>query len=144
MLRCARTTLSLAQGTYFTAPFPGSRQDALDSSHEVCPGQVKYVRKLKNGGERRAVFAAFQKAYVFGVIATIEGKLFLRQIALLSELTQYSSERPFFGRALFVLDRHSQLGVCSLSVNTSTKYSIRHESDRFPEGYKSSNRREAA
>lgn len=144
MLGCTRATLSLAKGTHFTAPFPGSRKDALDSSHEVRPREVKYVRELKNGGERRAVFAALQKAYVFGVIATIEGKLFLRQMTLLSELTQDPCERPFFGRALFVLDWHPQLGVCSLSVNTSTKYSIRHEGHRSPEGCRNSNRKEAA
>jgi hypothetical protein len=144
VLGCTDPTLPSAKGTHFAAPFPGLRQDALDSSHEVGPRQLKYVRELKNGCERRTVFPALQKAYVFGVIATIEGKLFLREMTLLSELIQDPRERTFFGRALFVLDWHPQLGVCGLSINTSTKYSIHHESSKPPKGCTNSIRKEAA
>lgn len=142
--RARLTTLPLAKGSHFSAPFPSSRQEALDASHEVGTRQLKYIGELKNGGEGGTVLAALQKAYVLGVVTAVEGERFLREMTLLPELTQDPRKRSLFWRAIFVLGWHPQFGVCGLSINTSTKYSIHDGSSRFPENCTNGNRKEAA
>ena len=116
--------LPLAKRAYLPPSLTGLREEAFDSSHEVRSGQLKYFGELQDGGERGAVFTAFQEAYVFGVVATLEGKCFLSEVMLLPELNEDSRKRSLLRRALFVSSRHPQTGVCGQSINTSTKYSI--------------------
>jgi hypothetical protein len=44
---------------------------------------------------------------------------------LLAELAKRSCKRPFLGRRIFFSSWHLLAGVCDVSMNTSTKYSIR-------------------
>lgn len=118
------TTLPLAKSAYFPAPFAGSGQKLFDASHEVCSRQLKNLGKLKDRGKRGTVFAAFQQADVLGVIPALKGKRFLREMTLQTQLTEYPRKRSLLWRALFVSGWHPQFGVCGVSINTSTKYSI--------------------
>lgn len=118
------TTLPSAKSAYFPASFAGSRQKLFDASHEVCSRQLKDLGKLKDRSKRGTVFTSFQQADVLGVIPALEGKRFLREVALQPQLTEHPRKRSFLWRALFVPSWHPQFGVCGVSINTSTKYSI--------------------
>ena len=67
---------------------------------------------------------ALQKAYVFRVIATFERERFLRETALLTQFIQDPGKRSFLWRTIFFSSRHLHAGVCDVSMNTSTQYSI--------------------
>lgn len=115
---------TLTKGAYLPAPLASSGQKSFDASHEVRSRHLKNLGKLKDRCKRRAVFASFQQAYVFGVIPALKGKRFLREMTLQPYLTEDPRKRSLLWRAWFVPGWHPQLGVCSVSINTSTKYSI--------------------
>jgi hypothetical protein len=68
----------------------------------------------------------------------------LREVTFPPELAKNPCEGSLLWRALFVLGWHPQPGVCGLSINTSTKYSIHSGSGRHPESCANSNWQEAA
>jgi hypothetical protein len=115
---------TLTKRAYFPTPFAGSGKKSFNVSHQVRSRQLKNLGKLKDRCERWAVFAALQQTYVLGVIPTLEGKRFLREMTLHTQLTEDPRKRSLLWRARFVPSWHSQLGVCGVSINTSTKYSI--------------------
>jgi hypothetical protein len=121
--RCL-SRLWLPKRVYFPASFARSGQQSFDARHEIRSRYLKNLGKFEDGGKRRTVLAAFQQAYVLRVVATFEGKRFLREMTLLPQLTEGPRKCPLLWRTLFVFGWHPQLGVCGLSVNTSTKYSI--------------------
>jgi hypothetical protein len=115
---------TLTKDANFAAPFAGSGQKSLDASHEVRSRQLQNLGKLEDCCKRWAVFAALQQAYVLGVIPALEGKRFLREMTVLSQLTEDPRKRTLLWRAWFGPGWHPQLEVCGVSINTSTKYSI--------------------
>jgi len=108
----------------FPPPFTVSGQKSFDTSHEFRCGQLEDLGEFENCGEGRTKFSAFQQAYVLRVIPTLESKRFLCEVTLLPDLTEDLRKRSFLWRSLLLSGRHPQLGVCGVSVNTSTKYSI--------------------
>lgn len=123
MLASTRPT-TLTKDAHFPTPFAGSGQKSFDASHEVRSRQLQNLGKLEDCCKRWAGFAALQQAYVLGVIPALEGKRFLREMTLQPQLTEDPRERSLLWRAWFVPGWHPQLGVCGVSINTSTKYSI--------------------
>jgi len=67
------------------APSAIGRQEALDAADEVGAGDVKCSGDLKDGGERRAIFASFEKANVFRMVSAVESERFLRDSTLFSQ-----------------------------------------------------------
>jgi len=118
------TRLWLTKRAYFPASFACSGQQSFDAGHEVRSRYLKNLGEFQDCGKRRTVFAAFQQAYVLRVVATFEGKRFLREMTLLPQLTEGPRKCSLLWRTLFVSGWHPQLVVCDVSVNTSTKYSI--------------------
>jgi hypothetical protein len=114
----------LAKSANFPPSLAGSRDEVFDTSHEVSSRQLKYFGKLKDGGKRGTVFTAFQEAYVLGMVPALEGKCLLSEMSLLPELNKHPRKCSLLWRALFLRSWHPQIGVCGLSINTSTKYSI--------------------
>ena len=112
-------------GAYFAASLAGPRKKSLDTAHEFRSRDLEDFCKLKDCCERGAVQPALQQTYVFRMIATLEGERFLCEMPLLAELAKRSCKRPFLGRRIFFSSWHLLAGVCDVSMNTSTKYSIR-------------------
>jgi len=115
---------TLTKDANFPTPFAGSGQKSFDASHEVGSRQLQNLGKLEDCCEGWTVFAALQQAYVLGVIPAFEGKRFLRKMALQPQLTEDPRKRSLLWRAWIGPGWHPQLGVCGVSINTSTKYSI--------------------
>lgn len=111
-------------GAHFSAPFASSRKESLDTAHEFRSRDLEDFCKLKECCEGGAVQPAFQQTYVFRMISTLEGERFLCEMPLLAELAKRSCKRPFLGRRVFFSSWHPLAGVCDVSMNTSTKYSI--------------------
>jgi hypothetical protein len=97
---------------------------ALHSADNLGSGDLEDFGEFQDSCERRAVVRALQKAYVFRVIATFERERFLRKATLLTQFVQGLSKRSFLWRTIFSPSRHLHAGVCDVSMNTSTKYSI--------------------
>src|SRR5690348_6651085 len=125
--------LRSAKSSHRPTLFARSGKNSLDTSHDLCSRYFKHISKFKNGSERRAVLSSFQQADVLRVISALKRKRFLRQMTLLSKLTEHSCKGSLLRRALFVLSCHLQLRGSFLSVNTSTKYSI--PSAQYVEGW---------
>lgn len=123
MLASTRPT-TLTKDANVPTPFTASGQKSFDASYEVRSRQLQDLGKFKDCCKRWAVLAALQQAYVLGVIPTLEGKRFLRETTLKPQLTEDPRKRSLLWRAWFVPGWHPQLGVCGVSINTSTKYSI--------------------
>jgi hypothetical protein len=122
---CTRLTRSrLTKSVDFSATFAVSGQKLLDASHEFCSRQFKNLRKFEDRGKRGTVFATLQQAYVLGVVPTLKGEGFLCEMTLLPQVTEGPRKCSLFRRTLFVSAWHRQTGVCGVSTNTSTKYSI--------------------
>ena len=116
--------MRLAKSAGISSPIAVAWKQLLDSLDELCPGNMQRVRQFKNRCKRRAIFTALKKANVLGMVAALECEGFLRQFAFVAQLEQGPSERSLFPRVRFVSSLHAQLGVCALSNNSSTKYSI--------------------
>ena len=123
MVASTRPT-TLTKDANFPTPFAGSGQKSFDASHEVRSRQLQNLGKLEDCCKRWAVFAALQQAYVLGVVPALEGKRLLREMTFQPQLTEDPRKRSLLWRACFVPGWHPQFGVCGLSINTSTKYSI--------------------
>ena len=111
-------------GAHFAASLAGTRKKSLDTAHEFSSRDLEDFCKLKDCCERGAVQPALQQTYVFRMISTLEGERFLCEMPLLAELAKRSCKRPFLGRRVFFSSLHLHAGVCDVSMNTSTKYSI--------------------
>jgi hypothetical protein len=122
---------TLAKDANLPTPFAGSGQKSFDTSHKIRSGQLQNLSEFEDCCKRWAVFAALQQAYVLGVIPALECKRFLREMTLQPQLTEDPSKRSLLWRAWFVPGWHPQLGVCGVSINTSTKYSIPSRIGRF-------------
>jgi hypothetical protein len=100
------------------------RKKSLNTADKLRTGDLEDFREFKDCGERGAVLPPFQETYVLRMISTFEGKRFLCEVALLAEFIKRPCKRSFLRRRLFCSSRHLLAGVCSVSMNTSTKYSI--------------------
>lgn len=118
------TRLWLTKSVCFPPPFTAAGQKSFNASHEFGGRQLKDFGEFEDCGKGGTVFAAFQEAYVLRVIPTLESKCFLRKVAFLPDLTEDPRKRSFLWRTLLLSGRHPQHGVCGVSINTSTKYSI--------------------
>ena len=107
----------------------GPGKESLHSGHNLGSRDLEDFGKLQDCCERRTVVRALQKAYVFRVIPTFERERFLRQTALLTQFIQGPGKRSFLWRTIFVSSRHLHAGVCDVSMNTSTKYSIQSSAE---------------
>jgi len=61
------------------------RQEAFDAADEIGTGDVKSSRNLKDSGERRAIFASFEKANVFRMVSAVKSERFLRDSPFFSQ-----------------------------------------------------------
>jgi len=111
-------------GAHFAASLAGPRKQSFDTAHEFRSRNLEDFCKLKDCCERGAVQPALQQTYVFRMISTFEGERFLCEVPLLAELVERSCKRSFLWRRVFFSSRHLLAGVCAVSMNTSTKYSI--------------------
>ena len=103
----------LAKRACVSSAIPVARKQPLDSLDELCSGNMQRVCEFKNRCKRGAIFAAFKKADVFGMVAALECEGFLRQFVFVAQLKQDPCERSFFQRVRFVSSRHAQHGVCN-------------------------------
>src|SRR5438105_1835015 len=83
------------------------RKQPLDTTDELCCRDLENFREFKDRRQRGTVQTAFQQAYVFRVISTLEGEYFLCELPLLAELTKRSCERSLFWRWVFFSRGHS-------------------------------------
>jgi len=125
------TKLHSTKVACFPAWFTRLRKEPFNSGDQFGSGHLKNVGEFKDCGERRAVFAALQQAYVLWVIATLEGERFLSEMTLLPQLIESPCKGSLLRRTLFVPKWHPQRGVCGVSMNSSTKYSIPYWIDGF-------------
>lgn len=116
------------------APLTPPWQEFFDTGHEISPGNLKSIGEFKNSGEGWTVFAALQQTHVLWMIATLERKLFLGELPLLPQLAQCPRKGPFLRRTLSICNWHPQHGVCGLSTNTSTNYTIHNYGDGYRSG----------
>jgi len=103
----------LAKRARVSSAISVAREQPLDSLDELCSGNMQRVCEFKNRCKRGAIFAAFKKADVFGMVAALECEGLLRQFVFVAQLKQDPSERSFFQRVRFVSSRHAQHGVCN-------------------------------
>ena len=120
----SKMAMVLAKRACVSSAISVARKQPFDSLDELRSRNVQSICEFKNGCKRWAIFAAFEKADVFGMVAALECEGFLRQFAFVAQLKQDPCERTFFPRVRFVSSRHAQHGVCNQSTNSSTKYSI--------------------
>jgi hypothetical protein len=118
------TNLCLTDRTTFSASWTSSWQQLFGARYEIRSRNLKGISKLKNCRKRGAVLAAFQQAYVFRVIATLKRELLLREVSLLSHLTEHARKSSLLRRTLFVSKWHSQPGVWGVSADSSTNYTF--------------------
>jgi hypothetical protein len=103
----------LAKRACVSSAIPVARKQPLDSLDELCSGNMQRVCEFKNRCKRWAIFAAFKKANVFGMVTALECEGFLRQFVFVAQLKQDPCERSLFPRVRFVSSRHAQHGVCN-------------------------------
>ncbi len=68
------TVTGLSDVACVAALLSSLRKKALDPPHKFRRRCVERRSEFKNCGERRAVLAAFEKAYVLRVVSTLETK----------------------------------------------------------------------
>jgi hypothetical protein len=101
-----------------------SRQKLFDAGYDLGGRQLEDICEFKNSSKAGTISSAFEKADVFGMIATFKREDLLGQISLAPQLTEYSCKRSLFGRDFIVCSGHPQHKVCGSSINTSTNYTF--------------------
>ena len=118
--------LMLANWSDILALQSPSRQDLFNAGDKVGTGDSQDTRKFEDSSKRRAVVASLQEADVLGMVATLKRELLLRQATLFSQLRKYPRKCSFLRRVVAISSGHSHHGVCWLSLNSSTKYTIQY------------------